>query len=199
MLARRRRSARTRARPNPRSKSEGVGAPGLAAACARAGISLGPSAPRPRRPSYARRMERLQAALDDRQYAAMVEDITRDEVAAAAARNAVLPGTRLALSFGVHVLVTMGTFFALGYYGMSFATGSPTWGAVGGAAGMTAALLLESTLLIIRLGRPAPLEERMPHLTDPHLYASPPPAAAAAAGGAGAAAAPLDKRAKKQQ
>jgi hypothetical protein len=37
------------------------------------------------------------------------------------------PTTKLQLSFGLHVIVTMGTFFALGYYGGLFLLHSQTW------------------------------------------------------------------------
>lgn len=50
----------------------------------------------------------------------MVADITRAEDAAEAMRG-LLPNTRLQLSFGMHVIVTMGTFFALGYFGARMA------------------------------------------------------------------------------
>jgi hypothetical protein len=55
---------------------------------------------------------------------------------------------------------------------------------------MSFAMLLETTLLIIRSNRPEPLEDRMPHLTDPHRLrgASRPAAEGAAAEGAQAGA-----------
>lgn len=37
------------------------------------------------------------------------------------------PTTKLQLSFGMHVIVTMGTFFALGYYGGLFLLNSQSW------------------------------------------------------------------------
>lgn len=50
------------------------------------------------------------------QYASMVSDITQKERDAEAMRG-LLPNARLQLSYGAHVLVTMFTFFSLGYYG----------------------------------------------------------------------------------
>lgn len=50
-------------------------------------------------------------------YAEMVADITEVERKAEDQRGSILPSTRLQLSFGAHVLVTMFSFFALGYYG----------------------------------------------------------------------------------
>jgi hypothetical protein len=55
--------------------------------------------------------------------------------------------------------------------------------AIGGALGMSVAMLLETTLLIIRSNRPEPLEDRMPHLTDPHRFEAHPVAAKHVAGG----------------
>lgn len=55
--------------------------------------------------------------IDKQQYEAMVADVTKTEQKAAAARSdPFFPTTRMQLSFGLHVLVTMGAFCALGYY-----------------------------------------------------------------------------------
>lgn len=70
----------------------------------------------------------LQERLDAAAYAAMVADVTPDEAAAAAAReDPFLPTTKLQLSFGLHVIVTMGTFFAVGWYGGRLLLHSNTW------------------------------------------------------------------------
>lgn len=74
----------------------------------------------------------LQADLDNKRYAEMVADITEAERGAEELRNSVLPTSRLQLSFGLHIIVMMGTFFALGYYGLAYATRSQVW--VRGAA-----------------------------------------------------------------
>ncbi len=47
----------------------------------------------------------------------MVSDITAAERKADEQRGGLLPSTRLQLSFGAHVLVTMFTFWAVAYYG----------------------------------------------------------------------------------
>lgn len=74
------------------------------------------------------RLAKLQRMVDQQQYAAMVADVTQHERKAAALQDdPFFPTTRLQMSFGIHVIVTMGTFFALGYYGGRFMTASDTW------------------------------------------------------------------------
>jgi hypothetical protein len=58
-------------------------------------------------------------------YEDMVSDITVKERAAKANRNAILPTFRLQASFGLHVIVTMGTFFAIGWYAGKVSFDSP--------------------------------------------------------------------------
>lgn len=50
----------------------------------------------------------------------MVADITEHEQKAEEMRSSILPTSRLQLSFGAHVLVTMFTFWAVAYYGSKF-------------------------------------------------------------------------------
>jgi hypothetical protein len=47
--------------------------------------------------------------------------------AAAVREDPFFPTTKLQLSFGLHVIVTMGTFFALGYYGGLILLHSQSW------------------------------------------------------------------------
>lgn len=88
-----------------------------------------PSPPiRQRSEQLQQRLAKLQEQLDSQHYAAMVADVTQDEqAAAAAASDPFFPTTKLQLSFGLHVIVTMGTFFALGYYGGLFLLHSQSW------------------------------------------------------------------------
>ncbi|GIL71871.1 hypothetical protein Vretifemale_2332 [Volvox reticuliferus] len=91
----------------------------------------------------------------------MVADITVRERKAEELRNSILPTSRLQLSFGAHVLVTMFTFWALAYYGSKlYLSYDELWAGMLGALGLTAGLLLETLLLIVRSNRPVPLEER---------------------------------------
>lgn len=127
-------------------------------------MQLASPAPRQRPQALQRRLEALQRELDNKRYADMVADVTAGERRAAELSSELFPTTRLQLSFGLHVVVTMGTFFALGFYGGKFMFGSDTWAAVLGALGVAAALLLETSLLIIRSNLPEPLEKKYGHL-----------------------------------
>lgn len=97
--------------------------PQLSAAqiCAGSTLVLPQPPVRQRSAALQQRLAKLQEQLDSQAYAAMVADVTHDEQAAAAARqDPFFPTTKLQLSFGLHVIVTMGTFFALGYYAGHF-------------------------------------------------------------------------------
>ena len=98
--------------------------------CQGSGASLPAPPPKERPPELVERLARLQDELDNKAYAAMVADITALDRLAEDSRNALLPSTRLQLSFGMHVIVTMGTFFLLGYYAGKLSFKSPL--AVGG-------------------------------------------------------------------
>jgi hypothetical protein len=50
----------------------------------------------------------------------MVADITENERKAEELRGSILPTSRLQMSFGAHVIVTMFTFWAVAYYGSKF-------------------------------------------------------------------------------
>lgn len=74
------------------------------------------------------RLATLQHMVDQQEYAAMVADVTvHEQQAAAAASDPLFPNTRLQLSFGLHVIVTMGTFFALGFYAGRFLFKDQAW------------------------------------------------------------------------
>ncbi|GLC59731.1 hypothetical protein PLESTB_001527500 [Pleodorina starrii] len=123
--------------------------------------------PKEKSPELQARLARLQAELDNKRYSDMVADITESERKAEEMRNSILPTSRLQLSFGAHVLVTMFTFWAVAYYGSKFYLSyDELWAGLAGALGLTVGLLLETLLLIIRSNRLVPLEERMPELFD---------------------------------
>ncbi len=90
-------------------------------------LAFNSPAPRQRSLQLEKRIAQLQEEADNKRYAEMVADITQHERAAAAAKDSLLPSTRLQLSFGLHVIVTMGTFFALGYYGGNYVFGKQVW------------------------------------------------------------------------
>ncbi|KAF8065856.1 hypothetical protein HT031_002916 [Scenedesmus sp. PABB004] len=137
--------------------------------CAGARLALPrPPARRPRSAALSARLDALQAALDRRAYDAMVADVAAPEqaAAAAAAGDPLLPTTRLQVAFGVHVLVTMGAFFALGHYAGRILGGSDAWAAGLGAGGIAVALVLETALLVLRSNMPETLDRKYAHLLD---------------------------------
>ncbi len=57
----------------------------------------------------------------------MVADVTVKEREAEELKGSLLPTARLQLGFGLHVLVTMGTFFAVGYVGARYLGADDLW------------------------------------------------------------------------
>ena len=103
-------------------------APTLDDLCKGSSISFPAPPPRQRSEALQKRLADLQADLDNKQYAAMVQDITEKErYSKEQQQDNMFPTTKLQLSFGIHVLVTMGTFFALAYYAARFAKASQAW------------------------------------------------------------------------
>jgi hypothetical protein len=167
--------------PSPSSSS----APSPAPTTARLLLPT-PPPPKPRPPELVARLQRLKEMLEDQRYAAALKDASPAEAAEVLRqmrrRNksdgkdddddddddapALLPSTRLQLSFGLQVVVTMGAFFALGYYGGKAATGgSVTGGALLGTVGLVAALLLETALFVVRSSpRLRELDKKYGHL-----------------------------------
>lgn len=100
----------------------------IAVLCAGSQLLLPQPPARQRSQQLQQRLADLQERLDSKRYAAMVSDVTQDENAAAATReDPFFPTTKLQLSFGLHVIVTMGTFYALAYYGGLFLLRDHTW------------------------------------------------------------------------
>lgn len=96
--------------------------------CCGSNIQFVSPAQRPRSLQLQSQLDKLQQDLDNKRYQQMVADITSEERGFEAARDAgFAPTTKLQLSFGLHVIVTMGTFFALGYYGGKLGTSNPAW------------------------------------------------------------------------
>jgi hypothetical protein len=94
--------------------------------CQGSGLSLPAPPVKERSPEFQKRLSKLQDDLDNKMYAAMVADITEKDREAEDRHNALFPTYRLQLSFGMHVIVTMGTFFLLGYYAGKLSFKSPT-------------------------------------------------------------------------
>mmetsp|Transcript_5349 Transcript_5349/g.11701 ORF Transcript_5349/g.11701 Transcript_5349/m.11701 type:complete len:259 (-) Transcript_5349:407-1183(-) len=139
--------------------------------CQGSSLSLNSPAPRQRSPELQARLAKLQEQVDNMRYDAMVADITQPEREAEARRGEMLATTYLQFGFGVHVIVTMGTFFALGYVPAKYLFKlSETWAGMLGALGLTVGLLLETVLLIIRSNMPKPLHQKYPELFDTKLW-----------------------------
>jgi hypothetical protein len=180
-----------------------------------------PPPPRPRPPELTARLQRLREMQEDQKYAAMLKDASPAEAAEVLRQmrrrnprsggrpgdaaqggddeeegegDALLPTTRLQLSFGLQVVVTMGAFFALGYYGGKAATrGSEAAGALLGTVGLVAALLLETSLFVVRSSpRLRALDRRYGHLLARKRDASVGAEGAEEHGEAGAAGVGLD-------
>jgi hypothetical protein len=118
---------------------------------AEAGGFVAPPPPERKRPKeLEERLARLRAELEDRQYRGLVRDVTEAEEAAAALREGGLNTYKDQLSFGLHVIVTMFTLFTLFYVMARSVTRSEVLRLLAGLAGATAALLMETTLLITR-------------------------------------------------
>lgn len=109
----------------------------------------------PRSPELVKRLEKIQAKLDQQEYDRMVADITVDERAAEERRKEILPNYRLQMTFGAHVIVTMGAFYAMAYYASRLVGASEVWALLCGVLGLTFGMLLETILLITRSNMPA--------------------------------------------
>lgn len=134
--------------------------------CAGSKIIMESPAPRKPTPAFQQHLDGLRRKLEDKQYGDMVADITKQEREMEDMRDALLPTTRLQLSFGLHVIVTMGTFFALGYYGVRLSGGGNVAATLAGVVGLAAALVLETLLFVIRFNKPESLDSRYRHLLD---------------------------------
>lgn len=100
-------------------------------------------------------LDKLARQLEDRKYAEMVRDVTAQE---AAARDKVgLSSYKKQISFGVHIIATMGAFYAFGHVSASSFTDKKSLKPLFGLVLMILALLLETTLYIIRTTVPPSL------------------------------------------
>ncbi|GFH09549.1 predicted protein [Haematococcus lacustris] len=142
----------------------------LHAICRGSAIVGPPTVPRAPNPALSARREQLQFKLESMQYGQMVADVTQQERAAEDMRS-MLPTAQSQLTFGAHVLVTMGTFSVLGYIGgKQLLHADELWAGLLAALGLTLGLLLETLLLIVRCNMPQRLEDRYPQLFDPKVY-----------------------------
>ncbi|KAK9811229.1 hypothetical protein WJX72_000326 [[Myrmecia] bisecta] len=145
--------------------------PWLHRACQGAALDLQAPVRREKSPELVQRLAKLQRDLDQQRYDRMVLDVTEEERKAQAASEGGLNTYKEQMSFGLHVIVMMGTFYALGHVAALGLSSKPAHHAVGGLAGMTCAMLLETTLLIIRTNFPYELrsqrKQRQPVAASP--------------------------------
>ncbi|KAG2501234.1 hypothetical protein HYH03_001041 [Edaphochlamys debaryana] len=138
------------------------------------GDVLLPSPPaRERNPELVARLAKLQEQVDNKRYSDMVSDITEKERKADELRSGLLPTSRHQLTYGAHVLVAMFTCWSVAYYTTKwYLKWDERWAGMAGVVGLTAGLVVETLLLIIRSAEIVPLEERMPDLFDKHKVAA---------------------------
>ncbi len=111
------------------------------------GLALDPPRRAARDPALERRCRDLRKAQEEREYAAMTEDVTRGSRGGGIQMS---DATR-ELGFGAHVVTLMGACFLGGAVaGRSIAPESVTVQAVLGAVGMFAALMVEALLFMLR-------------------------------------------------
>mmetsp|Transcript_6682 Transcript_6682/g.16996 ORF Transcript_6682/g.16996 Transcript_6682/m.16996 type:complete len:243 (-) Transcript_6682:717-1445(-) len=109
-------------------------------------------------PEFRRKMEELRTRIENEKYAEMVKDVER--TGDGDNDSLYLASYKEQIGFGLNVVVLMGTLFALGYaVGLKIST-NPTIPLVGGLAGSIAALIMETTLFVIRSDRSQRASER---------------------------------------
>ncbi|CAL8469465.1 g9006 [Coccomyxa elongata] len=143
--------------------------PWLHRICAGSSLVLKPPKPRVKSAALQARLALLQRQLEQKQYDAMVHDITTAEREAEAKSEGCIVTYKAQLSVGLHIVVMMGTFFAAGYLGVSYLSTDPMHHVVGGLVGMICAMLMETVLLIIRTTVPPtlPVEELLRQKRQP--------------------------------
>lgn len=110
---------------------------------------------RERDPVLARRLEKLEVARENEEYARMVRDITSQDVSKEKV-SAEIASFKASMSVGVNLLVSVATMFTAGWFVTKNATGAgPTdvMPIIGGLAAAAATLLLETWLFVIRTSR----------------------------------------------
>lgn len=116
--------------------------------CKGSRIMLSPPPKRQRSSELVKRLEQLQRQEDERVYRAMVGNVAKRDYEDHSFK--LLPSLRLQLSFGAHVLLTMVVFFLLGSYATRVFSDKPAFQALGGVVGLAVALVLETTLFMVR-------------------------------------------------
>ncbi|KAL2613324.1 hypothetical protein R1flu_025016 [Riccia fluitans] len=124
-----------------------------------AGSTFALEKPKPREKSeeLKARLQKLQEALDQKAYDALVQDVTKSSDY----EPEVFSSFKEQLGLGLHVLVTMFTGFAFAYsiFRSQFPD-NPAVHAAGGALGLIVGMLLETVLFIVRDAQKTKHEER---------------------------------------
>ncbi|CAG9462939.1 unnamed protein product [Pedinophyceae sp. YPF-701] len=143
----------------------------LADALAGSALAL-PSPPAPTRSAAAEaRIRALKRAQEDREYAAMVADVTAAERRAKEKFEDPLSSFQNQLSFGVNLMVSVGCFAGLGYYAARHVSpDNPGHHALAAVGGIVLALLVDVTALILRQVYPSEAREAFRR-----KYETPPP------------------------
>eukprot|EP00884_Botryococcus_braunii_P004676 jgi/Botrbrau1/14209/Bobra.0291s0014.1 len=139
----------------------------LQQACREGGIVLPSPVPRQRSPQLVERLAHLQKTLEQQKYDRMVQDVTAAERAAQEAKESAFVTYKQQLGFGVHVLVMMGTLYAVGHAAVSTATHNKALRPVGGLIGMILAMIVETLLYIIRTNPRAVKKKKKKPLSEP--------------------------------
>mmetsp|Transcript_61188 Transcript_61188/g.146175 ORF Transcript_61188/g.146175 Transcript_61188/m.146175 type:complete len:255 (+) Transcript_61188:19-783(+) len=116
------------------------------------GSGVAPPDPLPvkkRNPEMEARLLRIRAELEEREYEELTKDIRKEEFAHRDAGEMVTMSN--SLGEGVNILVTKGTFFAVGYFASVAAWGrEPVTNIGAGLAGLTFGFFMETTLFVLR-------------------------------------------------
>lgn len=99
------------------------------------------------------RLLKLQKQVDQASYNRMVSDVTKQERAAAALRSGALQTYKQQISFGLHVAVMMGTFYAVGHIAGTALSPKTSVRAACGLFALVLAMLVETMLLMIETNR----------------------------------------------
>lgn len=116
-------------------------------------LTLKPPQKRQKSKELQERLIKLQEQVDQASYNKMVSDVTKQERAAAALRSGALQTYKQQMSFGLHVIVMMGTFYAVGHIAGTALSPRTAVRAACGMCGLVFAMLLETVLLMIETNR----------------------------------------------
>lgn len=124
--------------------------PWLHQACQGISLILPTPPPRIKSKELQDRLAILQKNVEQASYNKMVSEVTKAELKAEALKGGALRTFKQQISFGLHVLVMMGTFYVFGHVAGAAISNKVSVRAACGMGGLVIAMLLETVLLIIR-------------------------------------------------